>query len=151
MLITINDRPWLKTLVGLSKRHDPDLSYGDEIRAILDPVWAEVRRSQTPVTGINHVLYAEENEIFCGLECRGDPSGMPELELRRIELDHYAYYRHVGPYEQIPQAYAAMRAEVERLGMRFTQPGLEIYGHWNDDPQQLVTEILQTVVKVELL
>jgi hypothetical protein len=139
------DTPWQKTLVGLSKRHDPRISYGDEIRQQLSPVWEAVRRDQVAVTGINHVLYGEQHEIFCGLEFNGEPVPVPGLELRRVELAHHAYYRHTGPYEQIPEAYSAMQAELSRLGLRSVPPGLEIYGHWNEDPQKLVTEILMSV------
>lgn len=147
MQITIFDTPWQKTLLGLSKLHDPAVSYGDEIRAQLGPVWEAVRRDQVAVTGINHVLYGEQQEIFCGLECTGEAVPVPGLELRRVELAHYAYYRHTGPYEQIPEVASAMQAELGRLGLRPTLPGLEIYGHWTDDPQKLVTEILMSVVK----
>lgn len=148
MQITIIDTPWMKTLLGLSKWHDPAMSYGDEIRLQLKPVWEAVRRDQIAVTGINHVLYGEHQEIFCGLECSGEPAPVPGLDLRRIELAHYAYYRHTGPYEQIPEVYRAVQAELGRLGQRSVLPWLEIYGHWNDDPQKLVTEILMSVVKI---
>jgi hypothetical protein len=142
---TIIDTPWIKTLVGLAKRHDPALSYGDEIRQQLGPVWEAVRRDKVAVTGINHVYYGEQNEVFCGVEFSGMPVNIPGLRLRRIELVQYAYYRHAGPYELIPKAYSMMQAEIERLGMRQVSPGMEIYGHWNDDPQKLVTEILLSV------
>ena len=148
MQITISDTPWQKILLGVSKRHDPAMSYGDEIRQMLGPVWEAVRRDQIAVTGINHVLYGEQQEVFCGLECRGEVAALPGLELRRIELAHYACYRHTGPYEQIPEMTRAMQAELSRLGLRSVLPALEIYGHWNDDPQKLVTEILMSVVKI---
>ena len=59
METTISDTPWQKTLLGISKRHDPALSYGDEIRLQLGPVWEAVRREGIATTGINHVLYGE--------------------------------------------------------------------------------------------
>ena len=145
MQISIIDTPWVKTQIGISKRHDPAMSYGDEIRLQLGPVWEIVRRDQIATTGINHVLYGEQEEVFCGLECKGEPVPAAGLELRRIELALYAYCRHTGPYELIPVVYTAMQAEIKRLGMRQIPPGMEIYGHWNDDPQKLVTEILLSV------
>ncbi len=145
MEIIISDTPWQKTLLGISRRHDPGLSYGDEIRIQLGPVWEAVRSHGIATTGINHVFYGEGDEVFCGLECREAPASVPGLELRRVELPRYAYYRHTGPYELIPQAYTRMQSELSRLGLRSVPPGLEIYGHWNDDPQKLVTEILMSV------
>jgi hypothetical protein len=115
MQITISDTPWQKTLLGLAKRHDPALSYGDEIRFQLGPVWEAVRRDKVAVTGINHVLYGEGQEVFCGLECSGEAVPVPGLELRRIELAHYAYYRHTGPYELIPEGAALGPARVGNL------------------------------------
>jgi hypothetical protein len=147
MQIDIIDIPWIKTLAGLSLRHDPAQSYGDEIRVGLGPVWEAVRGSQVATTGINHVWYGAQDEIFCAVECSPEPVAVPGLEFRRIELGHYAYCRLVGPYELIPEAYQAMRTEAERLGLQLTLPGLEIYGDWNDDPQKLVTENLWTVAQ----
>jgi hypothetical protein len=145
MQIQIVDTPWVKTLVGVSKRHDPSLSYGDEIRVLLGPVWEAVRRDKIATTGINHVYYGEQDEIFCGLEFSGAPVPLPGLTQRRIELGPYAYYRHIGPYELIPEAAHAVHAEVERLGLWSILPMMEIYGHWNEDPQKLETEILISV------
>jgi hypothetical protein len=145
MQVIISETPWAKTLIGLAKQHDPALTYGAEIQAALGPVWEAVRRNKTLVTGINHVLYGAEGELFCGLECSGEPVDVPGLVLRQIEICRYAYLRHTGPYEQIPQAYAALEAEIKRLGLHPKPPSLEIYGHWNANPNLLETEILQTV------
>ncbi len=150
MIISIIETPWMKTLIGLSIKHDPAQTYGDEIRTTLGPVWEAVRRDQIATMGINHVFYGEQDEVFCGLEFKGEPSAVPGLELRRIELARYAYYRHVGPYEQIPAAYAILKSELESLGLRPVLPGLEIYGHWNEDPQKLVTEIIQNIHEAKI-
>jgi effector-binding domain-containing protein len=145
MQTVIHETPWVKTLIGLSKQHDPAVSYGDEIRTTLNPVWEAVHENQVAVTGINHVVYSADGAIFCGLECKGEPPVIPGLVQRRIEFPRYAYYCHTGLYERIPQAYETMQAELERLGLHTMAPSMEIYGHWNDDPEQLVTEILQSI------
>lgn len=142
MEITLVETPWTKLLLGQAGRHDRARSYGDEIRELLNPVWESVRRDQLAVTGINHVFYGEQDEIFCGVEFKGEPRPVSGLELRRIVIDRYLYYRHTGPYEQIPDAYARMRAEAGRRGEAPVSRSLEIYGHWNEDPGKLETEIL---------
>jgi len=133
---------WTKTLFGLSKYHDSSLNYGDEIRALLGPVWEAVHKSKIATTGINHVVYGENGEYFCGLECLKMLEHIPGLIQRRVTLEHYAYYKLTGPYSEIPRIYSEMHAELKRLGFQPTAPTIEIYGHWNDDQTKLETEFL---------
>jgi effector-binding domain-containing protein len=142
MQITISETPWVKTLFGLAKTHDPSHTYGEEIVALLGPVWEAVHKNQVATTGINHAVYGENGEYFCGLECTGQTQPIPGLIQRRITLDRYAYSKLTGPYSEIPRVYDEINAEIKRLGRRAIAPAVEIYGHWNDDPGKLETEIL---------
>jgi effector-binding domain-containing protein len=142
MKTIIIETPWERTLFGLSKTHDPAHSYGEEIVALLGPVWEAVRKNQITTTGINHAVYDANGDYFCGLECAGQPGPIPGLVQRTVTLDRYAYFKLVGPYSEIPRVYADMHAEIQRLGLQAGAPSVEIYGHWTDDPGKLQTEIL---------
>ena len=142
MKITISETPWVKTLFGLVKTHDPSRSYGEEIVGLLGQVWEAVRKNQIATTGINHVIYGEKGEYFCGLECTGQTQPVPGLIQRQVTVERYAYSKLIGPYSEIPRVYTEMHAEIKRLALRAVPPAVEVYGHWNDDPSRLETEIL---------
>ena len=110
--------------------------------ALLGPVWGAVRLNQVATTGINHALYGANGEYFCGLECIGQTLSIPGLLQRQVRLERYAYAKLTGSYSQIPRAYDDIRAEIKHLGLCAVAPAVEIYGHWNDDPTKLETEIL---------
>ena len=143
--ITYHPIVWSRTLVGLALCHDPSKTYGEEITAGLGPVWGAVRGAQVGVTGINHVFYGADHELFCGLECSQGNLDVPGLETRRIELGSYVYVHYNGPYEGLGEAYDRIRLELADRGLRPTGRALEIYGHWSEDPAQLVTEIVYGV------
>lgn len=147
MQITISETPWVKTLFGLAKTHDPSQSYGDEIVAFLSAVWEAVHKNQIATTGINHVVYGENGEYFCGLECNGQLQQIPGLIQRRVTLERYAYYKLTGPYSEIPRVYREMQTEINRLALQAVAPAVEIYGHWTDDPGKLETAILIQISK----
>lgn len=113
MQIKVIDTPWMKKLYGLSSIHDPNRSVGDEIRALLGPVWEIVRKHQIATTGINHVVYGSNGEYFCGVDCPSRSQDLPGLTTMRVTLDQYVYYKHIGPYEGIPKSYSKMVEEMK--------------------------------------
>ncbi|MBE0696729.1 MAG: hypothetical protein IH586_07385 [Anaerolineaceae bacterium] len=54
-------------LSGVAKTHDPAKSYGDELIELLNVVWDCVKSRGIPTTGINHVVYGDQGEIFAGV------------------------------------------------------------------------------------
>jgi len=142
MDMIIVETPWVKTLYGLSSVHVASRKVGDEIRELLDPVWKAVRAYQIKSTGINHVVYGENGEYFCGVECPSLSQEIPGLIKKQFRLDQYAYFKHIGPYSGIPQAYAHMAEEMGKLSLRPGSTSIEIYGHWNNDENLLQTELL---------
>lgn len=73
---------------------------------------------------------------------------LEELFLRgkRDNGPHYKrkfqHYRHIGPYNKIPQAFASVSEEMKEAGVKTCLPYLEIYGHWMPDETKLETEML---------
>jgi effector-binding domain-containing protein len=48
---------------------------------------------------------------------------------------------HFGPYGRLGEAHQAIRDWSARQHYRLAGPNWEIYGHWNDDPAQLRTDV----------
>ena len=80
--------------------------------------------------------------MFTGVELEEAPVNDTGLELKKISMSKYAYYKHIGPYSGLAQAYSKMRSYLAANGLKAGVPGLEIYGHWNQDESKLETEIL---------
>jgi effector-binding domain-containing protein len=142
MNIKIVESPLELKLSGVAKTHDAAKSYGDELIELLDVVWKSVKSRGIPTTGINHVIYGDQGEIFAGVVItvtRVIPEG---LSLREIVVKRYAYYKYVGPYAGLPNAHKEMAEEIERLGLVRKAPQIEIYGHWTEDPAKLETELI---------
>jgi effector-binding domain-containing protein len=60
-----------------------------------------------------------------------------------------AFVAHVGPYERLGEAHAAIREWCAIQGHRLTGPNWEIYGHWqsqwNADPSRIRTDVFYQV------
>ena len=67
------------------------------------------------------------------------------LQLKKIFINKYAYYKHIGPYSQLKQAGQKMREELQNSNLETCLPYIEIYGHWTNDESKLETELLMCV------
>jgi effector-binding domain-containing protein len=60
-----------------------------------------------------------------------------------------AFVAHVGPYERLGAAHAAIREWCSTHGHRLAGPNWEIYGHWqsewNTDPSRIRTDVFYQV------
>jgi effector-binding domain-containing protein len=59
-----------------------------------------------------------------------------------FELQRYTKHVHVGPYQALPQKWAALKAELAARGEVIGSPSLEVYGHHCDGPSEPETTIL---------
>ena len=64
---------------------------------------------------------------------------------RSVRLLRYAEWKHVGPYNKLGEACAALKKAVEAMGFRLSGPLVEVYGHWTDDESKLETTILLSI------
>jgi len=64
------------------------------------------------------------------------------LDPLEFELQRFMRHVHVGPYQELPQKWKDLKAELIARGEVMALPSLEIYGHHNDDPSKLETTIL---------
>ena len=114
----------------------------DAMFAAMDETWGIVRGNSIPNAGLNHIVYTNARHVFAGLEIIGDVDTSWGLEQVDLVIPRYIYYRHVGAYDLLGQAYSSVNAEIAAKGLETTGLSLEIYGHWSEDSAKLVTELL---------
>jgi len=109
---------------------------------LMDKMWQTVKSNNLKNKGLNIFVYEQNEKVFAGVELYGIPEPHTGLELKRITLPKYAYYKHIGSYNLIKQVGQSMRNELKNKGLDVTTPYIEIYGHWTSDESKLETELL---------
>ncbi len=141
MSIEIINQPKTLTLYGFSKVHEEHRSRGEEFLELLNQVWAEVSAKSLKSTGINHAVYFSD-VVFAALELKMPDVPDTILEKKVLTIQRYAYWKHIGPYSKLPDAWNKILSGIKELGLTPCWPQMEIYGHWNEDESKLETEIL---------
>jgi hypothetical protein len=109
--------------------------YGETGFRLMNEMWQAVKGAKIPTTGINHWVYLPDNRLFVGVELRSpqqSPTPDPLVPLE-FELPRYLRHVHVGPYQELPQKWQDLKAELAARGEVIGTPSLEVYGHHCDD------------------
>ncbi len=111
---------------------------------LMNELWQHIKGAKVATAGINHWVYLANRKMFVGVELQKvhSPSIPDRLELRTFELTRSMKHVHIGPYQLLPQKWAALKAELADRGEVIGVPSLEIYGHHCEDPEKLETTIL---------
>ena len=145
MALEIINKPFTVILYGFSGEVlNKDYAFAG--RPLMDRLWNEIRLKGIKNKGINYWVYDTHDMLFTGVELEQDVADAT-LEIKKITLSGYAYWKHIGPYSKLKNAYAAMHSELEKRNINFYFPFLEIYGHWTNDETKLETEILFSLTK----
>lgn len=102
-------------------------------------MWKIVKENGIKNKGKNIWVYEDGKKVFAGVETE---QGSDLLEQKRIVLNKYAYYKHIGSYKLIGQSGQRMTDELKAKGYETVLPYIEIYGHWTEDESKLETELL---------
>lgn len=137
----IVDSPFRVELVGRGSPVE-NQCYGHVGQALMDTLWSEVRRLKLNHRGVNHWVYPSAEELFTGVELDGDAEDIGSLERRTVALPRYVRYVHRGPYDGLGAAWAGVMEWIRQQGAAPDGIGLEVYGHWNENPTLLETTIL---------
>ena len=122
------------------------------IRHLFDQVYKYLNEAGVQPRGLNVIVYW--NEAGCNL-LDSEPglvmeagveveAALPQegtVRAAATPVGAVASAVHVGPYDQLGKAHEAVRSWCDQQGLRLAGPNWEVYGHWNDDPQQLRTEV----------
>jgi hypothetical protein len=109
---------------------------------LMDKMWQIIKSNNVKNKGINIWVYEPNEMVFAGVELYEAPDHSLGLEHKVIDLPHYAWHKHIGPYNLIKQAGQNMRDELKNKGLETSLPYVEIYGHWTNDETKLETELL---------
>jgi predicted transcriptional regulator YdeE len=109
---------------------------------IMSKMWETIHANKLKHKGMNIWVYEPEEKIFAGVELLEIPDEDTGLERKTIDLNKYAYHKHVGPYNLIREAGEEMREDLAKKGFETVLPYIEIYGHWTNDESKLETELL---------
>ena len=106
-------------------------------------MWEVVRANSLKNKGLNIWVYEAGDKVFAGVEL-DDPSDSKSfgLEKMSVNIEKYAYYKHIGPYYRIKSVGQNRTTQLTQKGYEVILPYLEIYGHWSSDESKLETELL---------
>lgn len=109
-------------------------------------MWDVVKTKGLKNKGMNIWVYEPGESVFAGVELDNAAIGISSgLEEKKLSLQKYAYYKHIGPYHLIKQTGQKMTSELTEKGFEVTLPYIEIYGHWTNDESKLETELLMSL------
>jgi predicted transcriptional regulator YdeE len=123
----------------------PNFKFGETGIALSNRMWDIVKKNHLPHKGINIWVYDSQAVMFAGVEIDPRPANNFGMEERDLHFKKYAWYKHVGPYSLLRQANEDMRQDLQRRGIKYGPPSLEIYGHHGPDEDKLETEIVYTI------
>jgi hypothetical protein len=144
MNIQIINKNFSRDLYGFSGKIE-NSNFGATGLKLMDAMWQEIDSRGLEHKGINYWVYEKEEIMFSGVELTHSQDDSSALELWEINLDHYAYWKHVGSYNKLKEVNTAMRNELTRRGIEYCYPCIEIYGHMLEDESKLETEIIWAI------
>ena len=105
-------------------------------------VWNFIRASHLPHPGRNLALYLDGAiNLECGVEVFQPFAGNDRVVCSSTPAGMVATATHLGPYDRLGEAHAAIRQWCSDQGHALAGPNWEVYDHWNDDPSQLRTDV----------
>lgn len=110
-------------------------------------MWDVVKANGIRNKGKNIWVYETGDSVFAGVELENPAADNNDygLEKMTIDMEKYAYFRHVGPYNRIKQTGRKMTNELTKRGFEIVFPYIEIYGHWTNDETELTTELFMSL------
>lgn len=120
-------------------------NYAAKAFTLMDKMWQIVKSKKLSNKGINIWVYEQAKSIFAGVELNQITNEDTGLEEKTITLLKYASYKHIGPYNLIPQTGLLITAELNRMGYQTILPYIEMYGHFTNDETKLETELLMAL------
>jgi effector-binding domain-containing protein len=134
---------------GHGKKHD----FVKRLFALLDEVWKFLKANpQVKHLGINVFLYHGEADknlfhtdqglpVEAGVRVGAAFASAGNVVCSATPGGTVATTVHIGPYEKLGEAHAAIRDWCQANNRRLAGPNWELYDHWNEDPGKLRTDV----------
>lgn len=117
--------------------------YAGTASKLSSKMWEVIKTTGIKNKGMNIWIYETAHKVFAGVELENNTgSNNHGLEEKKINLEKYAYYKHIGAYNLIKQTGQNMKNELTKNGFEVILPYIEIYGHWTSDENKSETELL---------
>jgi effector-binding domain-containing protein len=105
-------------------------------------VWAYIRSSPLLHPGRNLALYLDgEINLECGVEVFQSFEGNGRVICSRTPAGTVVTAAHFGPYQGLHEAHDIIRKWCAANGHAVPGINWEVYGHWDDDPAKLRTDV----------
>ncbi|MFC5650228.1 cysteine-rich CWC family protein [Paenibacillus solisilvae] len=141
MRLELRNDPLTLTLYGTAAAQDKNKSMSNQVMEAIRQTWAAVGEMGLTTTGINYVAYEQDQVLFAGVDLTSPQPEQSTLTKREYHAAQYAYYKHIGPYHQLPDVHHQIQSDLRSAEHPFVSPTIEVYGHWNEDETKLETEI----------
>jgi effector-binding domain-containing protein len=105
-------------------------------------VWSFIRSSPLLHPGRNLALYLDgEINLEVGVEVSQSFEGNGHVFCSRTPAGTVVTTAHFGPYNRLHEAHNALCTWCRKNGHAVPGINWEVYGHWNDDPAKLRTDV----------
>jgi len=116
-------------------------------------VWNALKANGVKGAGRHVAVYRDDVvNLEVGVEMEGEFAGAGEVVSSALPVGMVASAVHLGPYQKLGEAHAAVKAWCAREGYALAGPKWEIYGHWleewNSDPAKIRTDVFYLVKKI---
>jgi effector-binding domain-containing protein len=133
-----------RTIASVRRRAAPE-QLSTVVPAACGEVWDFVRARGIADPGRLVALYrAGEDgrlDVEVGVEVAGPFTGDGEVSCSAIPGGAVATTVHIGPYDRLGAAHEAISEWCRRNHREWAGLNWEIYGHWDDDPEKLRTDV----------
>lgn len=127
----------------------------EQIESSFTAVYAAVSGGNIQQPGQSVIIYRQrgsgEVEVECGVQVPSRFEGLGEVIYRETPGGRAATTTHHGPYDRVGETHSALVAWVRSHGLRPTGICWEVYGDWNDDPQELRIDIFHQVAEEDVI
>lgn len=120
----------------------PPGQIGERILGLYDRVYTFLGTSEVKQVGHNVALYLNDQiELEAGVIVAAPFEGTATVSCSSLPAGRAAHTVHYGPYSQLGSAHDAVLRWCQDQGLVTTGVSWEVYGHWNDDPSLLRTDV----------
>jgi hypothetical protein len=105
-------------------------------------VWAVMRALKVQGLGRHVAVYLDDQmNLEIGVEVETPFAGHGEVVGSATPAGTVATATHFGPYNRLGEAHTAIHRWCADQGHALARPCWEVYGHWDDDPAKVRTDV----------
>ncbi len=116
-----------------------------KLLSLFDIAYSWLKTSSVKQAGHNYAIYdqctADQMRVQAGFPVSDHFPDCESVKCVQLKSGRAVHVKHIGPYGKLQAAYNGLHEWCAREGYKTSGESWEIYGDWNDDPSQLVTDI----------